>query len=251
VDASPLAAGLRQGACRVAFTSRTGGVSAPPYAGLNLGDGVGDDPAAVAENRSQAARSFGTDPDQVVWMAQVHGRNLAFVDGPRPGPVPATDAIMTSTPALTLAVLVADCVPVLLFDEAHSLAAAVHAGRPGLAAGVVLAAVEAMASAGATPATTDAVIGPAVCAACYEVPSAMRDEVCASVPQAAAVSRAGTPALDLRAGVAASLLGLGVRRIRVDNRCTAEDPALFSYRRDGTTGRFAGLVRLPAAPGRS
>ncbi len=223
-------------------TSRAGGVSRPPYESFNLGAHVGDDPAAVAANRDRLARAAKLKPDRLVWMQQVHGAAVATVDGPRPEPVPETDALVTATPGLALVVLVADCVPVLLASPAA--VAAVHAGRVGAAAGVVPAAVAAWVAAGADPGAADALVGPAVCGACYEVPAAMRDEVEAALPGSATTTRGGTPGLDLRAGLARQLTGLGVGRVVLDPRCTAEDPTLFSHRRDGTTGRQAGLVWL-------
>ena len=223
-------------------TSRAGGVSRPPYESFNLGAHVADDPAAVAANRGRLARAAKLEPDRLVWMQQVHGAAVATVDGPRPEPVPETDALVTATPGLALVVLVADCVPVLL--AAPAAVAAVHAGRAGAAAGVVPAAVAAWVAAGADLAASDALLGPAVCGACYEVPAAMRDEVEAALPGSATPTRGGTPGLDLRAGLARQLTGLGVARVVLDPRCTAEDPTLFSHRRDGTTGRQAGLVWL-------
>ena len=223
-------------------TSRSGGVSRPPYASFNLGAHVGDDPAAVAANRARLAKATGLGPDRLVWMQQVHGAAVAAVDGPRPEPVPETDGLVTTTPGLALAVLVADCVPVLLASPAA--VAAVHAGRAGAAAGVVPAAVRALAGAGADLGATDALLGPAVCGACYEVPAAMRDEVEAALPGSATTTRRGTPGLDLRAGLARQLTGLGVARVVIDSRCTAEDPELFSHRRDGVTGRQAALSWL-------
>jgi polyphenol oxidase len=223
-------------------TSRSGGTSRPPYASFNLGARVGDEPAAVEANRRRLAAAGGLPPERIVWMEQVHGARVSTVDGPRAEPVPGVDALVTGTASLGLAVLVADCVPVLLADPAAGVVAAVHAGRAGSAAGIVPAAVAAMARLGATAAGTDALLGPAVCGECYEVPAAARDEVEAALPGSAATTRAGTPGLDLRAGLARQLAGLGVPRVVADPRCTAEDPELFSHRRDGVTGRQAGLV---------
>jgi copper oxidase (laccase) domain-containing protein len=101
-----------------------------------------------------------------------------------------------------------------------------------------------MTEAGADPARTRAVIGPAICGGCYEVPEQMRDAVAAAVPGSGCLTRAGTPGLDLRAGIAGQLAAAGVRQVRIDDRCTAEEPDLYSYRRDGRTGRFAGLIWL-------
>ena len=117
-----------------------------------------------------------------------------------------------------------------------------HAGRRGVETGVIAATVEAMSALGARPDRVVAVVGPAVCGRCYEVPPEMADQVVAAEPATRAVSSAGRPALDLRAGVVAQLVTAGVRTIEADPWCTAESPDLYSYRRDGVTGRFAGVV---------
>ncbi|MFD5533681.1 peptidoglycan editing factor PgeF, partial [[Kitasatospora] papulosa] len=224
-----------------------GGVRAVPYAELNLGGGVGDDPAAVRTNRARAARSLGLDPARVVWMNQVHGRDVAVVDGPwgdAPADVPAVDAVVTSRRGLPLAVLTADCTPVLLADPAAGVVAAAHAGRPGLVAGVVPAAVEAMIALGAEPSGITAYTGPAVCGRCYEVPEQMRAEVAAAVPASWSETSWGTPAVDVTAGVHAQLDELGVVDRHSSPFCTLESGDHFSYRRDRTTGRLAGYVWL-------
>lgn len=238
------------GGAHFAFTDRWGGVSAAPYDGLNLGGAVGDDPAAVRANRVGAARALGRDPHRVVWMNQVHGREVAVVDAPwgdrEPPPV---DAVVTTRPDLTLAVLTADCVPVLLADPQAGVVAAAHAGRPGLVAGVVPAAVATMIELGARPDRITALLGPSVCGACYEVPAALRAEVAAAVPEAYAVTRAGTPAVDVAAGVRAQLARAGVRMADAPVVCTLESTDHFSYRREHVTGRLAGYVWLAGAAG--
>ena len=228
-----------------AFTDRWGGVSAVPYEGLNLGGAVGDDPAAVRTNRELAAKSLGLDPDRVVWMNQVHGNDVAEVDGPWTTPLtPPVDGLVTATRGLALAVLTADCVPVLLADPVAGVVAAAHAGRPGMVAGIVPAAVDAMESLGADPARIVARTGPAVCGRCYEVPEEMRAEVAAVEPAAYAETSWGTPAVDVAAGVHAQLERLGVRDRERSPVCTIESDDHFSYRRDGLTGRLAGYVWL-------
>jgi YfiH family protein len=228
-----------------AFTDRWGGVSAAPYEELNLGGAVGDDPGAVRTNRELAAKALGLDPARVVWMNQVHGADVAVVDEPwGDRPVPEVDAVVTARRGLALAVLTADCVPVLLADPVAGVAAAAHAGRPGLVAGVVPAAVRAMVALGAEPGRIVARTGPAVCGRCYEVPEAMRAEVAAVEPAAYAETRRGTPAVDVGAGVHAQLDRLGVRDRARSPVCTLESEDHFSYRRDRTTGRLAGYVWL-------
>ncbi|MFD9217393.1 peptidoglycan editing factor PgeF [Streptomyces sp. NPDC087659] len=228
-----------------AFTDRWGGVSAAPYDELNLGGAVGDDPVAVRTNRELAAGGLGLDPGLVVWMNQVHGRDVAVVDGPWTGTdVPAVDAVVTARRGLALAVLTADCTPVLLADPVAGVVGAAHAGRPGMVAGVVPAAVEAMVGLGADPSRITARTGPAVCGRCYEVPEAMRAEVAAAEPAAWAETSWGTPAVDVTAGVHAQLEALGVRDRSASPVCTLESGDHFSYRRDRTTGRLAGYVWL-------
>ena len=229
---------------RRVVTDRRGGRSSSPYDSFNLGDHVGDDPGDVAANRGRVARELGVAEDRLVWMSQVHGTRVTVVDGPQQGAVPDTDALVTRTPGLVLCVLVADCVPVLLADHETGVVAAVHAGREGVRRGVLPATLSAMASLGARARHVTALLGPAVCGACYEVPPVMQAEVAAVAPAAAVPTRRGTTGLDLRAGVADILRKAGIPEVVQDPRCTVEDPLLFSHRRDGVTGRQAGLVWL-------
>lgn len=227
---------------KMAFTDRHGGVSTGPYGTRNLGGAVGDDPAAVAENRAKTAAGFGLD--QVVFMRQVHGTDVAYAGAPFGADPPALDGVFTDRPGLGLAVLVADCAPVLLADPVAGLVGGAHSGRPGTEAGVVPALVEAMAAGGAEPARMIAVIGPSACGLCYEVPEDLRERVAARVPETWSRTRRGTPALDIRAGIAAQLTRAGVVDVRHDARCTIETADLYSYRRERVTGRFAGYVWL-------
>lgn len=227
-----------------AFSGRAGGVSREPFDGLNLARHVGDDDTAVTRNRELAAASLGLAPDLLVWMHQVHGNSVAVVDGPRTSEPPEVDALVTATPGLALAVLVADCTPLLLADPAARVVGAVHVGRAGLARGVVPAAVAAMIALGARPERMTAATGPAICGACYEVPAAMRADVASVVPAAWAVTRTGTPALDVTAGVWAQLAAAGVPAGSRSPVCTRESAECFSYRASARTGRFAGFVWL-------
>nr|WP_199552885.1 peptidoglycan editing factor PgeF [Streptomyces sp. N35] len=231
---------------RFAFTNRWGGVSAVPYEQLNLGGAVGDDPGAVHRNRELAARSLGFDPERVVWMNQVHGKDVAVVDGPwdSAADIPSVDGVVTARRGLVLAVLTADCTPVLLADPESGVIGAAHAGRPGMVAGVVPATVEAMVKLGAEPGRIIARTGPAVCGRCYEVPADMRAEVAAVEPAAYTETSWGTPAVDVTAGVRAQLERLGVGDVADCGVCTRESADHFSYRRDRTTGRLASYVWL-------
>lgn len=241
-----------------AFTDRHGGVSAASYASLNLGARVGDAPDAVAENRRRVAAALGVPVDALTLMRQVHGAAVAVIPPARVGaddpvepvepvqphePVEA-DGMVTATAGRALVVLAADCIPVLLADPVARVVGVAHAGRKGLAAGVVPATVAAMTVAGARPDGLLARVGPGVCGGCYEVPADMRAEVAAAVPAAAATSRGGRPALDIPAGVLAQLADAGVRRVHRLAVCPRESPDLFSHRRDGRTGRQAGIAWL-------
>ena len=221
---------------QVRFTTRSGGVSVGRYAELNLGVHVGDDSDRVAENRRRVAAELGVE--RVVFMRQVHGRDAAIVDDSTTADVDGVDALVTTSPTIALGVLVADCVPVVLLG-AHGIAVA-HAGRRGVQADIVT--VTATRLRELDPGALRAFIGPAVCGRCYEVPADMQDEVVAAVPETISRTRRDTPALDLKAGVEAQLRRAGITDITVDAACTAEDQRYFSHRRDGLTGRFAGVA---------
>jgi YfiH family protein len=240
------------------FTGRAGGVSEAPYDSLNMSGSVGDDPAAVRRNRELVAAACGLSVAAMAWMHQVHGcavtriaagdlpmalprGDFAFADAAQTS-LPRCDALLTDAPGTALIVLAADCAPVLVADPAARMVGAAHAGREGLAAGVVPALVAQMSAAGAEPGRMRAVLGPAICGGCYAVPARLRDRVAAAVPEASCRTRAGTPGIDIRAGLRAQLRRSGVRLLSADRRCTAEAPGLFSYRRDGRTGRFAALI---------
>lgn len=222
-------------------TTRAGGVSAAPFDTFNLGDHVGDDPLAVEANRRRLATATKLGPDRVVWMNQVHGDNVVTVDGPGPT-VDRTDGLVTVQPRLALAVVTADCVPVLMADARAGVIAAVHAGRVGAQKGIVARALEAMLRHGARLGDVSVFLGPAVSGANYEVPAAMADEVEAALPGSRATTSQGTAGLDLRAGIARQLSDLGVTAVDVDPRCTVADHNLFSHRRGAPTGRLASLV---------
>jgi YfiH family protein len=226
------------------FSGRGGGVSAPPYAALNLGLRIGDDQAAVLANRAALAASCGLQADELAWMRQVHGNDVGYVGAGSTGPAEPVDAIFTDVPGRALCVLVADCVPVLIADPVARIAGAAHAGRQGLVAGVVQALIEAMTGAGAQPDRMRAITGPAICGGCYEVPGELQASVAAAVPQARCATSWGTAGLDISAGVHEQLRQAGVGWSAADGRCTRESADLFSYRRDGLTGRLAGLVWL-------
>lgn len=235
---------------RALFTLRTGGVSRSPYESFNLGDHVGDDPEAVRRNRRQLCRD-GKLPREPLWLEQVHGSQVVDADrapamGAAPMP-PQGDAAVTRQSGPVLAVLVADCLPVLLAALDGSAVAVAHAGWRGLAAGVLEATVAALAGHGALQAW----LGPAISAARFEVGPEVREAFTARDPAAAAAFTANSRErwqCDLQALARARLAAAGVGSIWADSGCTYAEPQRFySYRRDGITGRMAALIWLEAA----
>jgi YfiH family protein len=158
-----------------------------------------------------------------------------------------TDALVTAEPGIAVAVLMADCVPVLLADPVAGVVSAVHAGRVGARIGVLPAALVAMKDAGAQINRVEVLLGPSICGQCYEVPPEMQADVEAHLPGSASKTRSGKTGLDLRAGLWEQLAAVGVAKIGIDPRCTMEDRSLFSHRREGTTGRLAGLIWVEQA----
>ncbi len=229
---------------RRVVSTRAGGRSRGGFASFNLSALVGDDPAAVTANRARLRRELGVP---VVFLEQVHGTRVATIDevpAPDAPDLPAADAVVTALPGVGIAVLAADCVPVLLADPGAGVVGAAHAGRAGAAAGVLPATVAAMEALGARRDALEVLLGPAICGGCYEVPAAMRAEVDARLPGSAVRTRRGTPGLDLRAGLYHQLTELGVARIGGDPRCTRETPELYSHRRDPRSGRHAAITWL-------
>jgi purine-nucleoside/S-methyl-5'-thioadenosine phosphorylase / adenosine deaminase len=229
----------RAGVVDVAFTDRYGGVSAPPRDSLDLSRTRPGRDDELAANAALLAKEFGVDG--FCSMRQVHGTHVVVVDAPAADP-PVCDALVTSAVGLPLLVRVGDCVPVVLADPDTGTVGVVHAGRVGVAAGVVPAAVRTMRSRGAD--RIEAWVGPHICGGCYEVPASLRAEVAAVVPAAYACTTWGSPSLDLGAAV---VVQLGSAGCAVNDRsaCTAESPSLYSHRRDGArAGRSAGVVVL-------
>jgi YfiH family protein len=211
----------------VAFTQAAAG---------NLAFHVGNDDDAVQHSRARLAEESGVPAFH--YMSQVHGCDAAWAGAEA---VPTADALLSH--GEPIAVMVADCVPVVLvgeFDDGSPALAAVHAGRPGLASGVVTEALTRLREAGAHG--LEAWLGPSICGRCYEVPEAMRDEVDGLVPGTAATTRWGTPSLDLPAGVRSQLAAAGVTVHRDAEACTFEDARFFSHRRASGEGRIAGLA---------
>lgn len=227
---------------RAAVSPRAGGVSRGRYASLNLGDHVGDNPARVAENRRRVRRMFDL-PGEPRWLEQVHGSSVAR-EAAVPGRAAArADAAVTREPGVVLAVLTADCLPVLVASRDASEVAVAHAGWRGLAAGVLEAALAAMDH---LPADLVAWLGPAIGAEHYEVDGTVREAFAAGpgMPDGFRPSgRRGHWQCDLAALARARLAAAGVARVSGGKRDTFAEPArFFSFRREGETGRMAAFI---------
>ena len=205
----------------------------------NLALHVADNPDDVMVRRARLEAAAGLGGRRFQYMNQVHGKAVEFISVPGYGPT--ADAMVSR--GQPLAVMVADCVPVVLLgevpDDVNPVLAVVHAGRPGVAAHIVSATVVEMRNRGA--AAISAWVGPSICGECYEVPEQLRTDVVAAVPETWSTTSWGTPALDLHAGVRAQLQALDIT-VEYSGECTRETARLFSYRRNKKTGRFAGLV---------
>ena len=220
-------------------TTRSGGVSAGVYASMNLGAHVGDDPQRVAENRRRfvAGCGIGAAPD---WLNQVHGTAVRIAGDP--APVEA-DAAIAREPGTTVAVLTADCLPILLCAEGGDEIAAIHAGWRGLAAGAIGAAVSRMTT---SPQQLLAWIGPAISQPAFEVGGEVRAAFVETDPGAEACFREnqrGRWQADLYALAGRRLGAMGVRAVHGGGFCTfADSERFFSFRRDGRCGRMATFI---------
>ena len=171
-------------------------------------------------------------------MNQVHGNDVLVIDQVLDHE-PTCDALITATAGISLAVMVADCIPLLLISQ--KAVAAVHVGRAGLVNNVAIKVLEQMRNLGANQ--IHAILGPSICGKCYEVPLKMQQEVASTHPASVSSTYQATPSLDLPAGLIAELIKQGVT-YEASPICTMEDPLYYSHRRDNPTGRFVGVVAL-------
>jgi polyphenol oxidase len=251
---------------RALMTTRAGGVSLPPYGrwadgreaagGLNLGLHTGDDPAHVAENRRRLLSFAGA---RAAWLEQVHGDTIIRAEQALAAPAPLrADASVTAEPGVACVVMVADCLPVLLCDEAGRAVGAAHAGWRGLVAGVVEKTARRVADLAERDASgLHAYLGPAIGPQAFEVGDEVREAFLAAAEPAerdatasAFVARIDTPGkhwADLYALARLRLARLGVTRVTGGERCTvAARDRFYSYRRDRVTGRMAAMIWLSA-----
>jgi YfiH family protein len=237
---------------RHGFFTRKGGASSGVFEGLNCGQGSSDQSDMVRINRARAAEAMGVAPEHLVTLHQVHSPDAVVLTAPPEGPVRA-DAMVTATPGLALAVLTADCQPVLFSDAAAGVVGAAHAGWKGALDGVLEATVEAMERLGADRARTVAVIGPTISQAAYEVGPEFLERFLDADPENArffAGGKEGRAQFDLPAYGLHRLRQAGVGEALWTRHCTYGDPSrFFSYRRsvhrrEADYGRLISAIRV-------
>ncbi|MEI6621765.1 MAG: polyphenol oxidase family protein [Actinomycetes bacterium] len=231
-----------------AFTDRLGGVSAGEFSSWNVGVHVGDEPASVHRNRELLAERIAqvgvAQPAPKLAVLQgVHGADVIVVDSNATQSNSGADGIVTTSTGLAVVATAADCVPMVLADVTAGVVGAAHCGWVGLTVGIVDAVVDQMLALGAKPRNMVAVVGPAICGQCYGVPDERAEQVRQFVPTAVVQARNGGPGIDGRIGVLAQLSARRVSATTVGG-CTFEDLDLYSYRRDGSTGRLGAAIVL-------
>ena len=232
------------------ITNRHGGFSQPPFNDLNLGLHVGDDPATVQKNRDALKAVV---PNEPIWLNQVHGTQVVDADEHGSG-VPSADASVTSTPGRVLAIMTADCLPVLLASNDGKVVGAAHAGWRGLAAGVIEQTVALMRAKQSNREKAQAEIlaylGPAIGPHAFEVGSEVRDIFMAQNPESAAcfeqLQEKGKYLADIYGLACLRLNALGIEHIEGGGECTLQNPDYFSYRRDQETGRMGSFIWIEA-----
>lgn len=234
------------------FFGRRGGASSGIFAGLNCGAGSSDQAEAVAINRARAAAALGVAAEALATVHQVHSARAVIVSGPM-ALRPEADALVTAAPGVALAVMTADCAPVLFADRAAGVVGAAHAGWRGALDGILEATLAAMAALGARPERTVAAIGPTISQAAYEVGPEFRDRFLAADPAAPrffAAGRGDRLHFDLPGFALARLRAAGVGGAVWSGHCTYSDPArFFSFRRaqhagEADYGRLISAIRL-------
>jgi len=240
------------------FTDRRAGSSSPPYDSLNVANHVGDDPEVVTRNRLTMLDAIGSSADRIVFMQAQHSntvRNVAS-DGQKSKPfavdsASGCDGLVTTEVGTAIAALAADCVPIVLADIEHGVVGVVHCGWRGVVSEVAAAALSRMHEQGADVSDISAFVGPAICGACYPVDAERAGAVAGALPMDARGPAVWSDAVgqwhvDVRKAVASQLLSAGVA-VEVVGGCTFTNDTLFSYRRDGLTGRQGAAIVLEAA----
>jgi YfiH family protein len=229
------------------FTDRWGGVSQEPFHELNLALHVEDNPIAVLQNRQILADKANFYIDNLIYMDQTHSANISIIKNTLTNKIENCDGIITNQPNIPLMVMVADCIPVLLYDKNKKVIGAVHAGRNGTFLEIVKKAVSIMIeNFNSSPKDIEVSLGPSIRSCCYEVGQDLADIEKKSFGQKYVIKRGDSFYLDLQSLNHDQLTSIGILKENIDisQTCTCCDKNYFSYRRDGKTGRFAGVIKL-------
>ena len=229
------------------FSDRWGGVSNPPYHELNLALHVKDNPLDVLKNREILAKKFNFYIENLIYMDQTHSDNIQIINDTFTNKIDNCDGIITNKPNIPLMVMVADCIPVLLYDREKKVIGAVHAGRNGTFKSISKKAVNIMIKEfESNPKDIVVSLGPSIKECCYEVGEDLADIAKKSFGEKYVIKRGGSFYLDLQTLNLDQLKSVGVKEenIEISSVCTCCDKNYFSYRRDGVTGRFAGVIKL-------
>ena len=228
---------------RHAFSSRSGGVSEPPYNSLNVAYHVGDRPADIMTNHKLLANAVGYDFKKLVFMNQIHSNEVVIIDE-ESFEVPSCDALVTDLPNTPLMVMSADCAPLLMADGTRGVIAAIHTGRVGAFGNIVTNVIRTMQEHyGCEPDNIEVAAGPRICASCYEVSQKEIDEAVGLGYSFACNQRH----LDIDAVLKHQLLECGIQEEHIDflpycTKCASDE--FFSYRAEGVTGRNASVIVL-------
>ena len=218
------------------FTDRAGGTSCAPYASRNLAAHVGDEPGAVRANRTALEQELSAG--SLSWMGPVHGVDIVVLDSPR-AITPNVDGLATAVVGVPLVTLGADCVPLLM--AAGDFVIAAHVGWRGLVDGMTEQLLHLLERQSADVVGAQVLLGPAICGSCYGIPLERAEAVAEACPPALVTASNGGPGADVRLGLHSQWSALGAQVTMVGG-CTAENTSLFSHRRDGVTGRQAGVI---------
>ncbi len=230
-----------------AISDRHGGVSQKPYDSLNVALHTGDEAKNVIRNRIILADKFDFLVENLIYMQQVHSNNIEIIEHPAYNKIENCDALITDKPNIPLMVMVADCIPVMMYDPKRKVVAAIHAGRNGTFKRIVQKSVNKMKE-HFNSSTDDIVVylGPSIHSCCYEVGKDLADITIKSFSKEYIKKRDDLLFLDLQKLNYDQLRSVGIKgeNIEISNICTCCDKNYFSYRRDKTTGRFAGFIKL-------
>ncbi len=229
------------------FSDRWGGVSRPPYHELNIALHVEDNPINVLKNREIIAKKFNFYIDNLIYMEQTHSDNIKIIDDTFINKIENCDGIITNKSNIPLMVMVADCIPVLIFDKEKKVIGAIHAGRNGTFKQITKKAINLMIKEfDSNPDDILVTLGPSIHSCCYEVGEDLADIAQKSFGENYIIKRDNRFYLDLQTLNFDQLKSVGVKEqnIEISPICTSCNKNYFSYRRDGVTGRFAGVIKL-------